>query len=250
MAAFRTTIVLAILLSAFPARAHAQWQGGNLAVYTNGNMFQSGDQLKVELIALESINEPFAALVSYSFTETIIERDKDDKESTKQVLRTKSRSLSPVIESIAQFKTAVLDDTFHFGEGNPTGLYQIDVAIYGSGGKDRLSTLHSCVFFQERDKWKNDCPLYVRSLKRVNDERWITFDGRFSDRARYSATLISNEKVVQYIEIGAYSRGENELDLSSTALSGTTGKTFDILIHDHLNNYSSTLGRVTIPSAR
>lgn len=246
----RAPFLAAIVLLGVSPRSFSQWQSGNLAIITNGNMFQSGDQLKVGILALETINEPFSAQVSYQFEETVIEKDKDGGESLKQVPRTLTRKMSAVLESLDQFKQVVLDDTFHFGEGNPAGMYLIEIAIFRSGEKQRAATLRSCAFYQERDKWLDSCPLYLSSLKRANDERWLTFDGRFSDRARYTATLLSKNQIVTHIDVGVYPNGNRQLDISSDLLAGTTGRTFDILIHDHLNNYSTTLGRVTIPSAR
>lgn len=250
MVRLKTVALALIALVSFSPRAHSQWQGGNLALRTNGNMFQSGDQLKVELLALEAVNEPFSAQVSHQFEETVIQKDKDGGESPKQVLRTRTRKMSPIFESLGQFKSVVLGDTFHFGEGNPTGRYLIEVTIFTSDGRERASVLRSCVFFHDRDQYVDSCQTYIRSLKRANDERWLTFDGHFTDRSRYTAALLDGDKVVHYIEIGVYSTGAHELNISSDLLRGTAGKTLDILVHDHLNNYTTTLGRVTIPSAQ
>ena len=56
-----------------------------MAVRTNGNNFQSGDRLKVELLPLELINERFYTQVSYRFNETVEEKDEDGKVKKKKV---------------------------------------------------------------------------------------------------------------------------------------------------------------------
>src|SRR5262245_58749713 len=124
-----------LLLMAVPGilllstEARAQWQNGNLAIKTNGNVFQSGDQLKVEIIALESINEPFSAQVAYSFFEKVEEKDEQGKVQEKQVERTRRREAGPVFESLGKDQSLVLDDAFHFGDASPVGRYTIQVKI-------------------------------------------------------------------------------------------------------------------------
>src|SRR5215813_149658 len=61
---FFATVLFVI---AFPREARAQWLDGKVAVRTNGNNFQSGDQLKVELLPLDLINERFYTQVTYRF---------------------------------------------------------------------------------------------------------------------------------------------------------------------------------------
>ena len=69
----RFLILLATVLFAvgFSYEAKAQWLDGKVTLRTNGNNFQSGDRLKVELLPLDLINERFYTQVSYRFNETV-----------------------------------------------------------------------------------------------------------------------------------------------------------------------------------
>jgi len=246
----RLTLLAAIsLVFTLSQEAKSQWQNGNLALRTNGNMFRSGDQLKVEILALEKIDEPFFTQVSYTFSETVREIDKDGGESTRQEQRTRTRQPGPVIESMERFRSIILDDTFYFGEGNSSGCYGIEVAVFQGYTKECVARLRSCVFYQSSDRSGRECSLYLRSLKRAGSDQWLIFEGAFSERGRYSALLLRGNRVFKYIENGVYTGGPRELNIFSDLLTGATGQTYDILIHDHLNNYSSTLARVTIPSS-
>lgn len=229
--------------------AQSQWRNGNLALRTNGNSFQSGDRLKVEVLALETINEPFFTQVSYRFAETVREKDKDGHETTKQEERTSTRPTGPVLESLDQFRLLSVDDTFHFGEASPAGRYTIEVGVFRGYTKERLATLRSCVVYQNGERPTDACPLHLRSLKRANSEEWLIFDGNFSVDGRYSATLLSGTKVIKYLEGNIGTSGSHEITIASHLLTGVAGKTYDILLHDHSSNRSSTLSRVTIPAA-
>jgi hypothetical protein len=79
---------------------------------------------------------------------------------------------------------------------------------------------------------------------------FFSFDGRFNPRAYYSVTFLNRNEVVSYIEAGAYTDGVGNLNLSSDKLDGLSGQTLDILILEKYTGVSSTLSRVTIPSAR
>ena len=244
------TILTTVLFSlCFAVEARAQWQSGNLALKTNGNSFQPGDQLRLEALALKAIDEPFSMRVSYSFAEAVKVKNKDGDEETKYVERTRNRQEGPVIEGLKQFQSIVLDDTLHFGEGSPTGRYMIEVTIINGYTKRRVSTLRACVVYMPEKGQAETCPTYVRGLRRANSERWLTFDGMFSPNSRYSAALMQGGKVIKHIEYGVTTVGYQELNISSEDLVGTSGQTYDILIHDHDRNYSSTLERVTIPSS-
>lgn len=243
---FSAGLLLLILASTYEAKA--QWQDGSLAIRTNGNNFQSGDQLKVEVFAIGEINESFYTQVSYKFSETVQVKDEDGKVSDKQEERVRTRQAGPVLEGLGQFKSLVLDDTFNFGEGSPTGRYLIEVTVFRSYGKERAAIIRSCVFYQNPDQAETGCPTYLRAVKQTHTEFLVNFEGTFSDRGRYTATLFSGGKVVSHIETGVYPSRAKELTISSEKLSGTPGKTFDVLVHDRQNNYSSTLARVTIPS--
>ncbi|HKX33668.1 MAG TPA: hypothetical protein VJ302_38670 [Blastocatellia bacterium] len=240
------TAFFGILLCSQNARA--QWQNGNLAIKTNGNVFQSGDQLKVEILALESITESFSAQVSYSYFETVEEKDENGTIQEKQVEQTRRREAGPVLESMARDQSLVLDDAFHFGDGSPAGRYTVQVRILQAYTRRPLATLRTCVFYQTVSKTPGECDLHLSSLKRVTHEMFLTFDGHFKEVGRYTVVLFRGGKLIKQLPTGGYLSGSREFNLASDALGGTAGQTFDILVHDHLHGLSSTLARVTIPS--
>jgi len=244
----RWMIVLSLfcVLFTLSTETKAQWQNGNLAVRTNGNNFQSGDQLKIEIIALDLILEPFYTQVSYSYSVQVEKKDDDGNLVKKTETRTIDRKAGPVIESMEKLQSVVLDDTFHFGEGTPEGVITAAVTVYARGSKSKLSVIKSEAIYGE-DTGKA-AKLQLHGLKRANAETWLTFDGVFIEGGRYTALILNGNKIITQIEVGVYPSGHNELNISSTQLSGTAGKTFDILIHDHDHSYSSTLARVAIPS--
>jgi hypothetical protein len=228
----------------------AQWQNGNLALRTNGNTFQSGDQLRVELIALEGITESFSAQVVYGFTETVQEKDDDGNATTKQVDRLRKREGGPTIENFGKFQTLLLDDRYHFGDASPGGWYEVRVELFQPYTRKPITTLRTCVFYQNANsegQSNSACTLYLRGIKRVNHKLFWTFDGRFTQNARFSVLLLRGSKVLKHLTAGAYSSGAREFSISSPELEGTAGQTFDILVHDHLSGLSSTLMNVTIP---
>jgi hypothetical protein len=247
----RFMILFAAVLFApgFSQEAKAQWLNGNVAVRTNGNNFQSGDQLKVELLPLELINERFYTQVSYRFSETIEEKDKDGKVTKKQVEKKIERQASPTLESLKAFQMIALDDSFYFGDASPTGRYTVEVRVFQAYTNRLLATLRSCVVFQPSSE-EPECDTFLRALKTVHHEMFFTFDGRFNPNAYYSVTFLNKNKVVSYIEAGAYTNGASTLNLSSDKLNGLAGQTLDILILDKYKGVSSTLSRVTIASAR
>jgi hypothetical protein len=242
-----SALLLLLLLTA--PDAHAQWQAGNLAVKTNGNDFRSGDQLKVEIIALKDINESFYTRVSYSFYERVKVKDEDGTETEKDELRTRGRDAGPVVERLGQFQTITLDDTFNFGEGSIAGRYAVEVAVFNGHTRERVATLRTCVFYLPRGGRRDECSPSLRALRRVNSDVWLTFDGAFSERARYSVTLLAGGKVVKFIDYGVVATSRQELNIASEDLSGISGRTFDVLLHDHDTGASTTLTRMTVPSA-
>lgn len=229
--------------------ANAQWLDGKLAIRTNGNNFQSGDQLKVELLALDLVNEHFYTQVFYGYSETVKEADKDGKVTEQQVEKKMNRQSGPVLVGLKQFQMITLDDSFFFGDTSPTGRYTIEVGIFQAYTDRLLLKLRSCVFFQSVAE-EQACGAFLRALKSVQTEMLITFDGRFNSEARYSVTFLNKNKVVRHIISGAFTNGARTLLLSSDMLSGLTEQTFDILLLDHNSGVSSTLSRVTIASVK
>ncbi|HEU0176719.1 MAG TPA: hypothetical protein VFV58_20830 [Blastocatellia bacterium] len=247
----RFMILFAMVLFAlvFSEEAKAQWANGNVAVRTNGNNFQSGDQLKVELLPLELINERFYTQVSYRFNVTIEEKDDDGKVTKKRVEKKIERQASPILESLKAFQMIALDDSFHFGDASPTGRYIVEVRVFQAYTNRLLATLRSCVIFQSSSE-EQECETFLRALKTVNTEMFFTFDGRFNPSAYYSVIFLNRDKVVSYIEAGAYTNGASALNLSSDKLNGLAGQTLDILILDKYSGVSSALARASIASAK
>jgi hypothetical protein len=242
------TFLSILLLS---STAEAQWQNGYVALRTNGNVFQSGDQLKVEIIALEQITDNFYSVVSYSYSETVEEKDEDGKVKHKQVTRTRKREPGPVIQSMGKHQSLVLDTAFHFGDASPTGLYSVKVDIFQAYTRQRLATLRTCLFFAAPSSGGSECSFYLRGLRRVNGDGFLSFDGNFRDGSgNYSVLLLRGEKVDLHITAGGYTNGDREFNLVSESLSGAAGQTYDILLVDKTRLVSTTLSRVTIPSAQ
>lgn len=233
--------------------AAAQWQNGNLALRTNGNTFQSGDQVRIELVALESITESFSAEVVYAYTEMEEEKGEDDKVTQKQVERTRKREVGPQIENFGKFQSLLLDDRFHFGDASPGGWYEVRVNLFQAYSRKYLTTLRTCLFHQNASSQAQSnagCELFLRTLKRVNNEAFWTFDGHFQTNARYSVLLLQGGKVVQHLAVGGYSNGPREFNLSGPELVRAAGQTYDLLVHDHQSGSSTTLARVTVPEAQ
>src|SRR5262245_14122391 len=126
---FAVSIVMALFALAFSPEARAQWLDGKIAIKTNGNNFQSGDQLKVELLPLELINERFFTQVTYRYNETVKETDDDGKVTEKQVEKKISRKAGPILESLKAFQIIPLDDSFYFGDASATGRYTVEVRV-------------------------------------------------------------------------------------------------------------------------
>ena len=243
---FFATVLFVI---AFPREAKAQWLDGKVAVRTNGNNFQSGDQLKVELLPLDLINERFYTQVTYRFNETIEEKDEDGKVKEKQTEKKITRKAGPTLESLQAFQMITLDDSFYFGDASPTGRYIVEVSVFQAYTNRVLIALRTCVLFQSASETQ-ECDTFLRALKTVHHEMFFTFDGKFNPKAYYSVTFLNRNKVVRYIEAGAYADGDRLLQLSSDKLDGLAGQTLDILVLDRYNGVSSTLSRVTIASGK
>ncbi len=247
----RASILLATVLFAltFTVEVKAQWLDGKLALRTNGNVFQSGDRLRVELLALEPIYERFYTQVFYSYNETVKETDKDGKVTEKQAEKKISRQASPVLENLKQFQMLTLDDTFYFGDNSPTGRYGVQVSVFQAYTNKVLLTLRSCLFFQSASEGQ-ECETFLRALKTVHHEMFFTFDGKFRSGAFYTVTFLNKDKVIKHIAAGASSDGLRTLNLTSDQLEGLPGQTVDILLLDHHSGISSTLSRITIASVR
>jgi hypothetical protein len=242
-----------ITLSCWALPAQAQWQSGNLALRTNGNIFQSGDQLRVEVMALERITESFYTQVTYAYNERVEEKDEDGNVTYKQVERTRKRDASPVIESLDKHQSLVLDDRFHFGDASPAGWYEVRVRVFQAHTDALLAALRTCLFYQSSGAEglsKGNCELFLRSVKRVNNEMFWTFDGQFKLDARYSVMLMRGNRVLKHLISGGYASQAREFNLASAELEGLAGQSYDILVHDHQSGRSSTLAKAAIPSAQ
>lgn len=242
-----------ITLSCLTIPAQAQWQSGNLALRTNGNIFQSGDQLRVEVMALERITESFYTQVIYAYNESVEEKDEDGNVTHKQVERTRNRDTSPVLENLDKHQSLLLDDRFHFGDASPAGWYEVRVRVFQAHTDTLLTVLRTCLFYQSSGAdglSKNGCDLFLRSVKRVNNEMFWTFDGQFKLDARYSVLLLRGNRALKHLTSGGYASTAREFNLSSAELEGLAGQSYDILVHDHQSGRSSTLAKAAIPSAQ
>lgn len=240
-----------VLLAALSHPTQAQWQDGNLAIRTNSNIFQPGDKLKVELLSLERINDTFYTQVSYRYSEleTVEEKDADGNVTTKQVSRERirRRNPGPSFENMEALRSIVLDDSFNFSEDSPSGQYIVEVALFRTYTKEPVATLRSYVFFQEVAEAS---PMFLRSFKQAFTNNYLAFDGMFPTQGRYSAVLLSGNTIIKHLKTGAYTSGRREFHILSEQLNNLAGRTFDVLIHDHLSGTSSTLARVTIPATQ
>jgi len=245
---FALSLVTVLFAFALSQEAKAQWLDGKVAIRTNGNSFQSGDRLKVELLPLELISERFYTQVSYGFSETIEDKDEDGKVTEKQVKKMINRQASPILESLKAFQMITLDDSFYFGDAGPTGRYTVEVRIFQAYTNRALLTLRSCVFFQSSSE-AQECDTFLRAVKTVHHEMFFTFEGRFNPKAYYSVTFLNKDKVIRHIGAGASTDGNRILNLSSDKLDGLAGQTLDILILDQSSGVSSTL-RTTIASVK
>jgi hypothetical protein len=247
----RFTSLFAIFLFALglSQEAKAQWLDGKAALKTNGNNFQPGDRLKVDLLPFELINERFYTQVSYRFNETIEEKDEDGKVTKKQVEKKIDRKPGPIMESLKAFQMITLDDSFYFGDASPTGRHTVEVRVFQGYTNRLLGTLRSCVILQSSSETA-PCDTFLRALKNVHNTMFFTFDGRFNTSAYYSVTFLNRNEVIAHIDAGAYTDGAGTLGLSSDKLEGLAGQTLDILILDKYSGVSSTLSRAPIASAR
>lgn len=231
----------------------AQWQDGNLAVRTNGNVFQPGDRLKVELLALDRVSDFFYTQVSYRYfeMEKVEEKDKDGNVTTRQERRerVRARKAGPVLESMDAHRLLALDDTFNFSEDSPAGLYTVEVAVFRAYTKERAATLRTDVIFQRDDAERApDGPLFLRGFKQAFSKNYLAFDGEFPEQGRYSVALLSGASVVKHLKTGGYTSGRREFHITSEQMSDVAGRTLDVLVHDHASGRSSTLARVAIPA--
>jgi hypothetical protein len=239
-------VFLILLLTSIAVQA--QWQDGNLAVKTNGTVFKSGEQLKVEIIALEAIPESFYTQVSYSYqvkVKKIIETEKDgmttkeEREVEETVV--KKRKENPLLLKMDQHQTQLLDSTYHFGDTAPEGCITVNVDIFRADTKESVTRLNSCVCYE--DLVKPTGATFLRSLKRVNNATWVTFDGLFSLNARYSALIMRDSEVVQHLRAGV-TGDEKELNITAFEFNTLSDKTYDVLVHDHNKGNSSTVAKI------
>ncbi len=242
--------ILGVLFGAQPAQA--QWQDGNLALKTNGSTFQAGEQLKVEIVALADIPEAFFTQVSYSYkvkvTKHIVEEkdgNKTERDEEVEETRTKARKEGPLLLNMEQYQTQLLDTTWHFGEGLPGRCVTVEVNIFRAYTKQKVTTLSACVCFEDSSAPSGST--YLRSFKQFHSNTWISFDGQFSNEARYSVLFINDGKVIQHLRTGIYVNEAKELNITASDFKLDAKRSYEVLVHDHRTAISSTLSRVIIP---
>lgn len=250
----KTTFTILLVLLLTNISVQAQWQDGNLALKTNGSVFKSGEQLKIEIVALEAIPESFYTQVSYSYQVKVkrtVETEKDGKTTTeeKEVEETvvKKRKENPLLLKMDQYQVQLLDSAFHFGDTAPEGCITVNVDIFRAYTKEPVTRLNSCVCYE--DLVKPTGATFLRSLKRVNNATWVTFDGLFSLNARYSALIMRDSEVVQHLRAGV-TGDEKELNMTAFEFNTLSDKTYDVLVHDHNKGNSSTLVKVNFATSR
>jgi len=232
---------------AFSVPAWAQWQNNNLAVRTTGSLLRSGDALRVELVAFETVNGPFSTQVTYRFRQPVAVKDEDGHVTTSMEQRVVTRPPGPTIDVLGESQSVVLDDTFHLGQESTPGRYLVEVTILAPGRASALSTIRSCVVYQNEAPAVEACGFTVTGIKRVNAEGWLTLDGTFPDGANYRAALVRDGRMIARFDTGVYATAPHELDLTSTALVGLAGQTFDLIVHDYRSNQTATLARLMVP---
>ena len=249
-----TTLFLAVFFSLAIAivPTQAQWQDGNLALKTNGSIFDSGERLRVEIIALADIPESFYTQVSYSFKVKVlkhIEEEKDGKKTERdeevEETRTRERKAGPLLLNMEQHQTQLLDDTWHFGEGLPGRCITVNVNIFRAYTKQKVATLSSCVCYE--DSTAPECSTYLRGFKQLHSNTWISFAGQFYADARYSVLFVNDGKVAQHLQTGIYANDAKELNISAAEFKLEAKRSYDVLVHDHRTGNSSTLSKVIIP---
>jgi hypothetical protein len=249
----RRAAFMLLTTALLPLPAAAQWQNGDLALRTSGSVARSGDGLRVDLVALSGIPGPFSAQVAYRFKEQVTVKDEEGAETTAIRERVVTRARGPVTDYLDAFATVLVDDTFHFGQSSVGGRYDVEVTIYSGAGGNRLATLVSCVAFEPPDALAasgstDPCTLSLRGIRRVVAPGWITFDGTFPVRGRYSLVVSRDNRILGMADTGVMVTGGHEVDINAPFLQSLAGQTVDILLHNRDLGLSTTLARVTIPS--
>jgi hypothetical protein len=232
---------------AFSVPAGAQWENSNLAVRTSGSVLRSGDVVKVELLAFETVNGPFSTQVTYRFRQPVTVKDEDGHVTTTLEERVVTRPPGPTIDVLSESQSVVLDDTFHLGQGSTPGRYLVEVSILGPGRAYGLSTIRSCVMYQGDGPPADACGFAVTGVKRVNADGWLTLDGMFPDSGTYRAALMRDGRVIARLDTGVNLAAPHEMDLASPLLVALAGQTFDLVVHDYRSNQSATLARLVVP---
>ncbi len=248
------TILFAALLLLTNISVRAQWQDGNLALKTNGSVFKSGEELKVEIVAMEAIPESFYTQVNYSYQVKVkktFETEKDGKTTSeeREVEETvvKKRKENPLLVKMDQYQVQLLDSTYYFGDTAPEGCITVKVDIFRAYSKEPVAHLNSRVCYE--DSVKPNTSTFLRGLKRINNDTWIIFDGLFSSSARYSALIMRDSEVVQHLRVGI-NGNEKELNMTAFEFNTLAGKTYDVLVHDHYKNISPTLVKVNFATSK
>jgi hypothetical protein len=244
----RRWLVGAALLLA-PNAALAQWENGDLALRTNGDLFQKGDRLKVELLALGPILGPFAAEVRYLFDEDATELDDEGRRRKRRRPTAVSRPLGAPVDRMDPYQRLVVDDTFTLPEGPPGECLRIEVRVFPSNEARRpLTTLASCVCRDRSNEVPPECAPYVRGLKEGLGEDALVFDGVFSTGGDYSVVLILDDNVEAHVPRGTANVSAGNLQVFSGLLTAGAGRALDVLVHDHRSERSSTVKRLPLPT--
>jgi hypothetical protein len=238
-------LALVAALGAAPSIARAEWT--NLAIRTSGTVLQPGDQLRVELVALEPVTVPFTAEVVYRWAEPVTVRDEDGHESQEMRGRSRTSPRTAVIDHLDRFKTVLLDDSFFFGSGCPAEQYAVEVNVHDGSGGSGIATLRSAVFCKAYDKSTTDSTLVVSGVKAANSSNWVTLDGTFPPGGVYTVILFDETQLVAFVDTGINPTSPHTLDIVSPVLSSFQRRVLDLVVIDRIHDTSSTLARFTMP---
>ena len=229
--------------------ALAQWQNGDLALRTNGNLFRSGDTLRVELVALGPIFGPLSVQVRYRLAEEVQVVDKDGARSTQSRPRLVTRPAGPPVERLDAYQLLLLDDTLHFGEDSPEGCFPVEAVVFLADDARPATTLRTCVCLADSHDLPASCAPYVRSLKEARSDEWLIFDGLFAAEGLYSLVLLSDDGRILHVPPGVTATTPDEMQVLSPLLRPARARAVDLLVHDHRSERSTTLGRFSLPIA-
>jgi hypothetical protein len=241
-------------LSAWGPGGLALAQSPVVALRTNGSIVRPGDCLRLEALALDYLGGPVSAQVTYRYTAPVVVRNQDGVESLSRRASEVRRPMGPVIDALDRLQLHLLDDTFCFGQGGTPGPYTVEVALRWGASGPPFATLTTCVLFEDPDEpavsTSSGCGFLLRGLKRAETEDFLVFDADLPSSGFYRGAILRGGTVEAVIEGGITATGPHELSVLVPAFNRSSGAAVDLVIVDQVGKASSTVPRLTIPSAR